>query len=97
MSVWATRVQLGAWTEAALLRDTVLTDLRASAIVRSCSAIDLTDAPDSVRGAFVFRNSLREALAMTGLPPMTSAASAECRLRWNGAQRHFEPSPAKRP
>ena len=90
MSVWAMRVQLAAWTEAAFLRDTVLMDLRASAVVRSCGAIDLADAPDSVRGAFVFRNSLREALVMSGLPPLTSAAPAGCRLRWNEARRQFE-------
>lgn len=97
MSVWATRVQLLAWTEAASLRDAVLTDLHASAIVRSCGAIDLADAPDNVRGAFVFRNSLREALVMSGLPPMTPAAPPDCRLRWNDARRQFEPLPAKRP
>jgi hypothetical protein len=66
--VWTAGARMNArpWTEAAQIRDAVL-----SAAVRAraagCTTVWISAPPDSVRGAYVFRNGLAEALAPTAL------------------------------
>ena len=53
---------LTAWKDAALLRDRVLASAESVIATAPCSIISFADVPDSVRGAYVFRNGLGEAL-----------------------------------
>jgi hypothetical protein len=68
------RMNFGEWMSAARMRDEVL-----SAAVRAkaagCTAIWIRDVPDSVHGAYVFRNGLAEAVAPVAI---SSTAPPEC-------------------
>lgn len=61
--VGAIHERRGAWREAARLRDDLL--LQASALVSAnrCRTLQISNAPDSIAGAFVFRTGLAEALS----------------------------------
>ena len=69
------------WRQAAATRDAVLT--QAAGVVRSngCRSLDLVDAPDSVHGAFVFRQGLAEALSSLDY----DRGGIPCHARWDGA------------
>jgi len=69
------------WQQAAAMRDAVLS--QAAGVVRSngCRSLDLVDAPDSVQGAFVFREGLAEALSSLDY----DRGGIPCRARWDGA------------
>ena len=69
---------LATWREAARLRERVLTAAQAAIDTAPCSTVSLAGAPDSVRGAYVFRNGLAEALAARAA---TSPLSASDPLR----------------
>ena len=74
--------ELGIWRRAADLRDRVLTDARTSIVKGRCEVAHFVDVPDSVEGAYVFRNGFREAL---GSPAADAArATAGCDFKWNG-------------
>ena len=79
------QVHLSSWREAARLRDDVLASAQDVVQNAPCAPVSLAGAPDSVRGAYVFRNGLSEAVAWrTGAMP-TSAADSACVFVWNGA------------
>jgi hypothetical protein len=72
--VAGTRINGVPWTQAAARRDAVLVavaQLRAG----GCTAVWIRNVPDSVRGAYVFRNGLPEAIAPV---TVTSAAPRAC-------------------
>ena len=80
------------WRQAAALRDAVLT--RAAGVIQAsgCRSLDVTDAPESFQGAFVFREGLTEALSGleyvgTGVP---------CHLQWDGPGTLLAYDPAAR-
>ena len=80
-SVLAIRAHLEPWRRAARARDVVLFHVRS--LPRSCRRVHLTDVPDHVGGAYVFRNGLTQAAAMSGREiELVGAADAapECRL-----------------
>jgi hypothetical protein len=83
LSSTATRVHLGHWREAADARDAVLRAATANEQIRSCDRVSLADVPDTVRGAYVFRNGLAEALAAAGITLTESGAAPECRFEWD--------------
>jgi hypothetical protein len=61
--------------EAARTRDAVLDAAERLTRERGCGALTVHDAPDNVRGVYVFREGLREALAgvvVSGGPPCTA-------------------------
>lgn len=88
--VFAVSVQreVGVWRQAADLRDRVLTDARATIDRSGCAAAAFTRVPDSVNGAYVFRNGFPEAIGT----PLTdlNAASPECTFTWTDGR--FSPS-----
>jgi hypothetical protein len=59
----ATTMHLRPWIEAARTRDAVEQAARMNGRMQSCATIALTGLPDSVAGAYVFRNSVAEAFA----------------------------------
>jgi hypothetical protein len=81
------------WNAAAGLRDRVLDETRRVQTDQHCDAreIDVRDLPDSVEGAYVFRNGFPEALAMMppgavpSLAPGAPDARARCQFRWTDA------------
>lgn len=80
-------LHLRPWREAARLRDRVLA--AAARVVESapCPVVSLTGAPDSWRGAYVFRNGLAEAVsAATGTSRV--AQQTECLFMWDGSEFH---------
>jgi protein O-mannosyl-transferase len=79
----ATRMHLRPWEEAGQLRGRVLHAAAANERIRSCSDVAISDAPDNVRGAYVFRNGLAEAFqSRLGIPVVGSPRTAGCAFRW---------------
>jgi hypothetical protein len=77
------------WSEAAALRDRVLAAVKDAAATSQCSAaeIDVTELPDAVAGAYVFRNGFRDAVKdlLPSLQPSEArptGALSRCRFRW---------------
>jgi hypothetical protein len=69
------------WMEAAGIRDALLA--QAFEVVRTtpCRTLTVLDPPDSIRGAFVFREGLEDAL--DSLPK--NPAGVPCTFRWSGS------------
>jgi hypothetical protein len=80
--VFAVSVQreVNVWSQAADLRDRVLADARTTLSRSGCAQAAFTAVPDSVSGAYVFRNGFPEALGT----PVTDrdAAAPECTFAW---------------
>lgn len=66
--IFAVSVQreIGVWRQAADLRDRVLTEARRVITEDKCGAAAFTGLPDSVDGAYVFRNGFVEAIGRNG-------------------------------
>jgi hypothetical protein len=77
--VFALSVQreLGVWQRAADLRDQVLSQARAAMNDARCSNPSFSNVPDSVDGAYVFRNGFPQALGLSA-----SDGEPGCALRW---------------
>ena len=89
--VWACaiRAHLLDWEQAATVRDAVVSSAVKRLTVTSCRPLGFSDLPDSVGGAYVFRNGFIDALAAEGVPPgaaMLADRSGSCVLRWNGRE-----------
>lgn len=82
IAVLGVRLHVRPWYEAADLRNRVLASA-ASLDARGCRDIAFNGAPDSIRGAYVFRNGLPEALALRGIAAAPSKR-ADCVFAWNG-------------
>ena len=86
VGVVGVQVHLASWREAARVRQRVLVAARHLLEVTPCAAVSLGGAPDNVRGAFVFRNGLSEAVAFrTNARPAPSPAGTDCVFVWNGS------------
>lgn len=80
------------WQEAALARDAVISAAATDVRMRSCPAISLSGLPDSVRGAYVFRNGAREAFADAGLT-LIDRAPPSCTFAWDTTRAVFTIAP----
>jgi hypothetical protein len=80
--------EIGIWQQAADLRDRVLTDAHAVRAKAGCPEATFANVPDSVDGAYVFRNGFPEAIGGPALDP--NDVSPGCRFTWAGAG--FAPS-----
>jgi hypothetical protein len=80
--VFAVSVQreVAVWRQAAELRDRVLADARTAIDRTGCAQAGFTGVPDSVSGAYVFRNGFPEALGETFTD--VNAAPVNCRFAW---------------
>ncbi len=83
---WGTRVHQAPWRQAAELRDRVLVAATDVLSQTTCRSATFDDLPDSVEGAFVFRNGFEEALAerMDVDVPARQPAADRCRFGWTG-------------
>ncbi|MCC6771641.1 MAG: hypothetical protein IT360_10575, partial [Gemmatimonadaceae bacterium] len=69
------------WVAAANTRDALLTDAARITRAQGCGSLAVQDAPDNVRGVYVFRQGLREALGAIA----TEVGGKPCELRWTGS------------
>jgi hypothetical protein len=90
ISVLSVAREVGVWTQASDLRDRVLADARASIARQGCVEAAFAGVPDSVDGAYVFRNGFPEAmqpvtvrlLPDTTSNPDTTSAPTACEFVW---------------
>ena len=83
ISFGAVRVHLRPWVEAGQLRDHVLSAAANNQQMNSCSSVRIVDVPDNVRGAYVFRNGVAEALLTNQrITVVGSDAKPSCHFRW---------------
>ncbi|WP_291984010.1 hypothetical protein [Luteitalea sp.] len=69
------------WRAGAALRDSLLAEAQRAAAEDACSEMEIVDAPDNLRGVFVFRVGVQQAIRPL-LTPRTPPRT--CRLRWTG-------------
>ena len=70
------QVHLRDWERAAALRDAVLARATTEVARSTCRPLGFTNLPDSVGGAYVFRNGFVEAMAAAGVAPGSVSVSA---------------------
>jgi hypothetical protein len=88
---YGVRRHMQPWRAAAEIRDAVERAALGNPGIVACRVITVRDAPDSVRGAYVFRNGLPEALARDAGVTVIDGATAGCAFQWNAAAGRFEP------
>jgi glycerate kinase len=89
-NIQASRTQMGAWRAAADLRAATVKALVATAQKNSCQIFHVDSLPDSIRGAYVFRNGGGEAFAAEGLQLVpASEANPACRFAWADVERNL--------
>jgi hypothetical protein len=74
--------ELAVWRRAADLRNRVLAEASVTLAASSCDRPTFANVPDSVDGAYVFRNGFPEALGVSGTH--TSPPAGKCRFTWTG-------------
>jgi hypothetical protein len=82
-SAFGSRVHLRPWIEAAALRDTVMREATRAQQTGSCERMSVSNLPDNVRGAYVFRVSAREQLSRAvGVQVSVIDEPGPCSFRW---------------
>jgi hypothetical protein len=81
----ALRVHLRPWQEAARLRDTTLAAAQAQLQRLGCGHAAFEGLPDSVRGAYVFRNGFGAALERAWPGWQADDRGSSCVLAWSGS------------
>jgi hypothetical protein len=76
--------EIDVWWQAAELRDDVLANARTAITEAGCDGADFAGVPDSVEGAYVFRNGFPEAVGLAGTPPTGSEAA--CHFVWTSGR-----------
>jgi hypothetical protein len=89
----AARVQMSPWIEAAKLRDEVLESAKSNQLIRQCQGVLLSELPDNVRGAYLFRNGAPEVFRRDAGLDVGERAAPECRFKWNESTRAFSRAP----
>ena len=82
ISILGVRWNLRPWHDAAALRERIL-EAAISLPVQECASVAFSSVPETIRGAYVFRNGLPEALRFAGMQPSV-LQSSDCRFRWDG-------------
>jgi hypothetical protein len=75
--------EIGIWQQAAALRDRVLANARAVSATAGCVKATFDAIPDSVAGAYVFRNGFLEAIGSAASNP--TDVPPNCRFTWTGS------------
>jgi hypothetical protein len=90
LSIYGTTAHLAPWIEASRLRDRVEAAAVEAGIAR-CSPATISGLPDSVAGAYVFRNGAPEAFARELHVDVRLAADGGggCAFRWSETQQAF--------
>jgi hypothetical protein len=94
--VFGVRSSVAAWTKASQMRDGVLAAAQSALVTSKCDSVAFIGLPESIDGAYVFRNGFREALEYHRIArsdrPMVSAADADpsCRYVWDLQRERFQ-------
>jgi len=86
VSLVGVRSHLADWVEAARLRDAVLASATDRLHDSTCDVVFFANLPDSVAGAYVFRNGFIESLQGSDLKSRAAVGTGEprCTVEWNG-------------
>jgi hypothetical protein len=88
------RLHLSHWLDAADLRSRVERAARMDPEMTQCSEVTLSHLPDSVRGAYLFRNGAREAFARDlGMKATVIDTVGPCAFVWDDRTGSFLPAP----
>jgi hypothetical protein len=79
----ATRAHLWHWQDAGIERDLAMNAIVEAQKQRGCPDVSIANPLDAVRGAYVFRNGLAEALAARGVVLVESPQRPECAFSWS--------------
>jgi len=79
----AVRGELGAWQQAAAVRDAVEQEVRVKVAQSNCRSVAVLNAPDSIDGAYVFRNGLTEALRREVGVSLAVTDGPNCTVVWH--------------
>ena len=82
-SIIAVRSELGAWQQAAAVRDAVGQEVRVKVAQSNCRSVAVLNAPDSIDGAYVFRNGLNEALRREVGVSLAVTDGPNCTVVWH--------------
>ncbi len=82
LSAFGVMLNLRPWIAAAELRDVVLREARLARNGADCRAFTFEGVPDSLDGAYVFRNGFDAAVGESA----TSPSGMDCRFRWDGSR-----------
>ncbi len=77
------------WQEAGAARARIEQALQSDERIRRCQSLALTGLPDTVRGAYVFRNGAAEALARLSHQTLAPSADAACSFEWRNDLQEF--------
>ena len=84
-------LHLRPWTQAAAMRDEIEASARPDGWRRACATVSIAGMPDSIDGAYVFRNGAPEALRRDlQIRAVPAASPGACVFWWNAARRTFE-------
>ncbi len=89
------RLHLDPWIQAKNTRIRVEQAASTDSRFRQCEAVQLSNLPDTVEGAYVFRNGALEAFADLGVRLTTGPVSQACSFAWSGER--FDPVDALQP
>lgn len=80
------------WQAAAGTRDAIVNAARADATSRNCQMISVRELPETVAGAYVFRNGSELAFASEGLT-LSAGAAPGCAFAWDSNRATLVPTP----
>lgn len=90
VSAVGTKIHLTPWVDAAALRNTVAQEAIRVQRTSLCETMIVSDLPDNVRGAYVFRVGASEELSRTTRVPVAIGnESRPCSFRWNQERSSF--------
>lgn len=90
LNFWGTRIHLRHWQDAATLRSRVELAAESNIQMKNCPEVTLSTLPDSVRGAYLFRNGAREAFAHDiGMKITVTDEIGPCAFQWDQASGTF--------
>jgi hypothetical protein len=91
LNIAGTMLHLRPWRAAAAIRDEVMRAAAQDDRIRACADVALIDLPDSAQGAYIFRNSVREAFQRVGIVVNFQASAPGCTFRWSDKSHRFYP------
>ena len=91
LNIAGTSLHLRPWREAAAIRDEIMRAAAQDDRIRACADVALIDLPDSTQGAYIFRNSVKEAFQRAGIVVNFQASAPGCTFRWSDKSRRFYP------
>jgi len=83
------RLHLKPWSAASALRDQIIATAATNREIQKCPTVMIDRLPDSLEGAYVFRNDADKALLTGAGVHLGFDAGEECHFRWDAAAQSF--------